>query len=72
MLRDDPPSSSVYGQLKAFKPEEEMITSYLERASLFFEANSAANDKRVSVLLTVIGPKHYTLLESLTAPTLPK
>ena len=67
-----PLDMTVIGQLKAFKPEEETITTYLERAELYFDANGIADDKKVSVLLTVIGAKNYSLLKSLTAPDLPK
>ena len=34
--------------------------------------NEVAEERKVPVLLTVIGPKVYTLLRGLLAPTLPK
>lgn len=45
---------------------------YLERLQLYFEANGVEDNKKVSVLLTVIGPKTYSTLRSLLAPTLPR
>ena len=62
----------VYGQLKEFEPETENISTYLERVHLYFEANAIAEDKKASVLLTVIGAKNYSIIRSLVAPTLPK
>ena len=58
----------TYGTIKEFDPTAETISAYLERLQLYFEANA----KKVSVLLMVIGPKVYTLLRGLLAPTLPK
>ena len=54
--------SSAFGRMKEFTPDTESISAYLERLQLYFDANRIAEDKRVSVLLTVIGAKHYTLL----------
>ena len=48
------------------------ITIVLERLHLYFDANDVANAKKVSVLLTVIGSKTYSLLRGQLAPTLPK
>lgn len=41
---------------------------YYERIKQYFKANSTADDKRVSVLLSATGFKAYALLRSLTAP----
>lgn len=59
-------------RLSGFRPEEENISTYLERAKLYFDANAVGDAKKVSVLLTVIEPKNYSLLQSLTAPALPR
>ena len=64
--------SKMYGQLNAFEPTEENISTYLERVSLFFDANGVPADKKVSTLLTVIGPGNYGIIRSLVAPALPK
>ena len=58
---------STFGQLQEFQPESETIAAYLERASLYFQANSIAEEKQVAVFLSVIGAKNYSLLRSLTA-----
>ena len=62
---------AMYGTLQEFQPDVEPIKAYLERANVFFEANSIAAGKRVPVLLSAIGPKIYSLLRSLTSPALP-
>ena len=44
---------------------------YIERLKQFFVANEIDNEKKVAVVLTVIGSKRYELLHSLLAPTAP-
>ena len=39
---------------------------------MFFEANDIAAEKKVSVLLTVIGRQNFSLLRNLVAPEMPK
>ena len=65
-------SSTLFGQVGEFDPDSEKISTYLERVKLFVEANSVADEKKVAVLLTIIGVKNYTLLEGLLAPTNPR
>ena len=60
-----------YGRIKEFRPEEETIESYLERIELFFTANEIADEKKVSVFLSVIGSKTYAVIRSLVAPAKP-
>ena len=60
-----------YGRIKEFRPEEETIESYLECIELFFTANEIADEKKVSVFLSVIGSKTYAVLRSLVAPAKP-
>ena len=55
-----------------FNPDNEKISTYLERVKLFLEANSVADERKVAVVLTVIGAKNYALLEGLLAPTTPR
>ncbi len=59
----------VYGRMKPFFPDKESISAYLERLNLYFDANGVAEEKKVSVLLTVIGAENYTLLRGLVSPT---
>ena len=61
----------VLGNLEEFNANSGNISSYLERLQLYFEANKVEEDRRVPVLLTVIGSKAYDTLRSLLAPTLP-
>ena len=62
-------ASLIYGQLTAFDPNKELISTYLERVELYLDVN---NVKKASVLLTVIGPETYATVRSLVAPTAPK
>lgn len=64
-----PPPPRVLGSLGEFDPN---ITSYLERVQLYFEANTVEDDRKVAVLLTLIGAKTYETLQSLLAPELPR
>ena len=65
-------ATPVLGTLTAFNPDVDIINSYLERAELYFAANTVANAKKVPALLTAIGPSTYTLLSNLFAPDAPK
>ena len=63
-------AGSSIGHIAPFVPEEEKIGTYLERIQ-FFVANAVEDDKKVAVLLTVIGSRTYSLLADLTAPVAP-
>ena len=65
-------ATRTYGQLSEFHPESESITSYVERAGLFFRANDIVGEKQSTVFLSVIGRKTYALLRNLVAPDLPQ
>ena len=53
----------LLGQLSSFNPEEEIISAYLERANIFFDANKIEEDKqRVTLFLNAIGAKTYSLI----------
>ena len=65
-------STQVFGQLKAFDPDKENISTYLERVELYLDVNGVQEDKRVPVLLTVIGPSAYATVRSLVAPDKPR
>ena len=49
-----------------------LIMAYVERASLYFQANGISEEKQLPVFLSSIGGKTYELLRNLLAPTLPK
>jgi hypothetical protein len=63
---------TTYGKINEYQPEEEKITSYLERVDILFSANNFAEGKRVVVLLSVIGSKTYGTLCDLVAPERPQ
>ena len=65
-------ATSTYGTLQEFKPECENISAYLEQVKAYFNANDVPSAKRVSVLLSVIGPSTYSILRSLMAPETPQ
>lgn len=60
------------GRMKEFNPDDETVTAYLERFDLFAEVNNIADNKKVATLLTVIGARHYSLIQGLVSPTKPK
>ena len=55
-----------------FQPDNESISAYLERVSLFFEVNGIEAGKQVAWLLNIIGAKNYSLVRTLVAPEEPK
>ena len=60
-----------YGRIGEFRPDEESITSYLERVDLYFAANAVADGKKVAVFLSIIGRDTYSVLRGLLAPDKP-
>ena len=65
-------ATNTIGTLTEFKPESEKIEAYLERVQLFFIDNTIAEDKQVTVLLTIIGSSTSALLTSLLALRKPR
>ena len=65
-------SPRVLGSLGEFDPKTGNISSYIECLQLYFEANSVEDDRKLAVLLTVIGAMTYETLRSLHTPTLPR
>ena len=58
-----------YGCIDEFHPENESIEAYLERLDLYFRANDIKDEqKRVSIFLSVMGGKTYSVLRDLLAP----
>ena len=60
-----------FGKLQEFRPESDSIKSYLQKVTLYFEANEIDAKKQVAVLLSSIGAPIYTLLSDLLAPATP-
>ena len=59
-------STGIIGHIQEFQPENELLSSYLERVQLFFIANDVVEEKKV------VGSKTYSLLRNLLAPNLPQ
>ena len=59
------------GTMDAFDPDTDNWPAYTERLEQFFVANDITNEKKVAVLLTVIGTKAYTLLRNIVVPDKP-
>lgn len=59
------------GQLEAFQPDNKRMSAYLERLQMFFAANDVKEEKQVTMLLSVIGGKTYSLLSDLPSPEKP-
>ena len=57
-----------FGRIDEFRPKNESIEAYLERIELYFNANEVEDDKKVSIFLSVIGGKTYSVLRDLLAP----
>ena len=53
--------TTTIGKMQEFDPTSDRISTYLERAEIFFQANEIAENKRVAVLLSIIGRKTYSL-----------
>ena len=65
-------ANAIIGTLSEFDSGEELVSAYVERAQLFFEANSIGDDKKLAVFLSAVGAKTYTLLRHLVSPKIPK
>ena len=62
---------STIGNIDSFDANLETWDSYCERLGQFFVANEVGDDKKKASLLSLIGPKTYTLLRNLCAPHKP-
>ena len=63
---------AAIGHLTEFQPQKEKVSDYLERVSLYLEANGVAKTKQMAVLLTAIGGETYAILTSLLSPANPR
>ena len=57
-----------YGRIDEFRPENESIEVYLGRIDLYFGANDISDEKKVSIFLSELGGKTYSILRDLLAP----
>lgn len=62
---------SRLGKIEEFDAKVQTFDSYLERFEHFVSANDIAQEKKLSVFLTVIGAEAYEVLKNLVVPALP-
>ena len=67
-----PSATPRFGGIEFFDPDSESILAYLERMDLFLEANAVAEEKKVAVVLSMVGSKAYQLLRNLCSPDKPQ
>ena len=65
-------ASPTFGRVQEYEPENELFSAYLEWVQLFFLANGVEDDKKVSIFLSIVGSKTYSLLRNLVASALPQ
>ncbi|KAL5487308.1 hypothetical protein EMCRGX_G019895 [Ephydatia muelleri] len=63
---------ALLGKIQEFEPGNESMSAYLERVELFMAANAIAEERKVTVFLSTVGPKTYGLLRNLVAPSKPQ
>ena len=61
----------ILGAMDSFNPDTDDWSAYVERLESFFLAHEIKDDKKVAVLLTVLGAKAYSLLRTIIAPGKP-
>ena len=67
-----PTRTPELGSLQEFNPDIEAFSASIERTKAYFAVNDVPTEKKVLVLISVIGAQNYSLLRSLTAPDLPQ
>jgi len=60
------------GKLCEFVEGKENFVNYVERLEQYFEASDIADEKKMAVFVSVIGPCAYGILRNLVQPVLPK
>ena len=68
----DPVTVPTIGRIGEFIPENESISAYLERFTLFVTVNGISEDKRAPTLLLVLGMNHYSLIRGIVSPAKPE
>ena len=58
----------LLGYMDIFNPEVDDRSSYVERMESFFVASDVKDEKKVAVLVIVIGTKAYSLLRNIIVP----
>ncbi|XP_060071980.1 uncharacterized protein K02A2.6-like [Ylistrum balloti] len=63
--------AGMTGEIDSFDESVESWRSYQERMEQYFAASKVGDNKKVPVLLSIIGGKCYTILRDLAAPNVP-
>ena len=63
--------ANTIGNIQPFQPGKGTWMSWMQRARLYMEANDIAADRRVAVLLTLLGEDVYETLSNLISPAEP-
>ena len=61
----------IIGAMDKFNPDTDDWSAYVERLDSFFLANEIKDEKKVALLVTVLGTKSYSLLRNIIAPAKP-
>ena len=64
-------AAGIIGTVGEFNPDQESMTTYLERMELYFAANEIKDGTQVAAFLTMIGRETYKRLVDLFAPEKP-
>ena len=60
--------ATLIRSVELFQLGVEDLDQYTERLAQYFTANGIRDDKKVAVLLTMVGAEIYVLMSNLTAP----
>ncbi|XP_070581509.1 uncharacterized protein [Ptychodera flava] len=69
--RMERPSSERWGRIDAFDDSLETWSAYARSLTHYFNANQVPEDRKISCLLSLLGPTVYGTLENLIFPELP-
>ena len=63
---------TTYGSIREFTEGGEAFEDYVDRLDAYMEANNVAQEQKVNVFISSIGPKAFKLLKNLCTPEHPK
>ena len=66
------PAPAFLGQMDCFNPQDDTITAYLERFTLYVTVNGIAENKLRPTLLLVLGKDHYSHIRGLLSQEKPE
>ena len=72
MAKAEPTAPTIYagvvGTLEEFDIKSESMAAYIERATMFLDANNVLQNKRAATLLSAIGKSTFHVLRNLLEP----